>query len=286
MPATRYLGLEMGSVPYLDRGITVDDEETTNVTRVGGTVKLGDFDWGRLDLALGYTRTRFNKEQRIDQFDPQGETLLVPGTGDGPNGAGFSLPSAGGLNVVTNLLYDLEYEQDFAYAKFQKTIPFRGGILQPYGGLSYGKLDFRQGFSGSIIGYGRDFDYLSDVEVETVSPILGVQAAFPCDDLPLAWHIGATGTVDFNDATGSDQLDFTGFSRQRVNIENDETTYSYTLNGGVTIGPRSPFNVSLDGFYGRIGNTPQISRDGVGNTRLSLEDTDIFGGMVRTRLQF
>ena len=44
--------------------------------------------------------------------------------------------------------------------------------------------------------------------------------------------------------------------------------------------------VSLDGFYTQVGNTPLVTWDGIGPSRLELEDSDVYGALVRASIGF
>ncbi len=299
LPSYRFLGTEMGGVPNLNNGYNFEDDEQTKSLHLGGGIGLGRYGLGdgfggKLKLNVGLTYTDIEIDRNAGAFDPNGATLLVPGTGDGPSGAGFSLADAGGLNLVTNSDYRLDYDHTSIHLKLSDEFwcddeededgpPF--GFL-PYLGLNYTRGNIDQRFAGSIPGYGRDFEYNTDVKVESWGPIFGAQFLAPVKRSPVLLRAGVTGSIEFNDAKGSDSLDFTGFARQTMQMSNDDTTFSYTLNAGVTVGAKSPIQFDLDGFYGAIGNTPVVTRDGVGPSRLDLERSDYAGAMLRTRFRF
>lgn len=300
LPAYRYLGTEMGGIRNLNNGYRFEDDEQTKSLQLGASIGLGRYGLGdgfggKLKFNVGLTYTDVEIDANTGAFDPNGTTLLVPGTGDGPFGAGFSLADAGGLNLVTNSAYRLDYDYTAFHAKFSDEFwcddeddedgppPF--GLL-PYLGLNYTRGNLDQRFGGSIPGYARDFEYNTNVEVESWGPIFGAQLLAPVRRSPVLLRAGVTGSIDINDAKGSDSLDFTGFGRQTMQISNDDTTFSYTLNAGVTVGAKSPLQFDVDGFYGSIGNTPVVTRDGVGPSRLELERTDYMGAMLRTRFSF
>lgn len=302
LPSYRFLGTEMGGIRNLNNGYHFEDDEQTKSLLIGGSIGLGRYGLGdgfggKLKLNVGLTYTDVAIDENTGAFDPDGTTLLVPGTGDGPFGAGFSLADAGGLNLVTNSSYRLNYSHTAFHAKLSDEFwcgdeydeddedgpPF--GFV-PYLGLNYTRGNLDQRFAGSIPGYARDFEYNTDVEVESWGPIFGAQFLAPVRRSPVLLRAGVTGSIEFNDAKGSDSLDFTGFGRQTMQISNDDTTFSYTLNAGVTVGSQSPIQFDLGGFYGAIGNTPVVTRDGVGPSRLDLERSDYAGAMLRTRFTF
>lgn len=297
LPAYRFLGTEIGGVPNLDNGYRLEDDEQTKTLHVGGSLDLGRIGLdglsfsGKTKLNFGLSYTDVSLDANTGAFDPNGASLLIPGTGDGPFGAGFSLPDAGGLNVVTGSNYLLDYNHTSFHAKLSEEFwcdeEEGSGIgFLPYLGLSYTRGNFDQRFGGSIPGFARDFEYNTRVDVESWGPIFGAQFLLPVKGSPVTLRAGATGSVEFNDADGSDSLDFTGFARQTMQMSNDDATFSYTLNAGVTVGARAPIQFDIDGFYGGIGNTPVVTRDGVGASRLELERSDYAGAMLRTRFSF
>ncbi|GMV63222.1 MAG: hypothetical protein AMXMBFR74_23900 [Parvibaculum sp.] len=296
LPSYRFLGTELGGIPNLNNGYHFEDDETASVQKLGGGFDLerAMLGAGRMRVQFGYTRTSLEADRNTGAFDPMGASLLIPGTGDGPFGAGFSLPTAGGLNVVTSSSYRLEYDSDDFYAKlmgeywcdddFDDDDPGLGTF--PYLGLRYTSSDFRQRFGGSIPGFARDFEYNTDVDTKSWGPIAGVQVVKPVVGSPVMLRAGVTASVEFNDASGSDSLDFTGFGRQTMRLSNDDTTLSYTVNAGVTVGARSPIQFDIDAFAGSIGNTPVVTRDGVGPSRLEMERSDYVGAALRTTFRF
>ena len=296
LPGYRFLGTELGGIPNLNNGYRFEDDETAHAQKLGGGFDLERAMLGasKMRVQFGYTRTSLDVDRNTGAFDPMGASLLIPGTGDGPFGAGFSLPTAGGLNVVTSSSYRLEYDSDDFYAKlmgeywcdedFEDDDPGLG--MFPYFGLRYTNSDFRQRFGGSIPGFARDFEYNTDVDTRSWGPIAGIQVVKPVAGSPVMLRAGATASVEFNDASGSDSLDFTGFARQTMRLSNDDTTLSYTVNAGVTVGAMSPIQFDIDAFAGSIGNTPVVTRDGVGPSRLEMERSDYIGTALRTTFRF
>ncbi|MBO6633002.1 hypothetical protein [Parvibaculum sp.] len=296
LPGYRFLGTEVGAIPNLSNGYSFEDEETTSVQQIGGGIDLPWRAFGstRLSLRLSLMRTSVDIDRNTGAFDPSGATLLIPGTGDGPSGAGFSLASAGGLNVVTTSNYRLKLDSDAFYAKvmgeywcdddYDDEEPGIGFF--PYVGVRYTDSDFRQSFGGSIPGYGRDFEYNTVVDTKSWGPIAGFQIAKPISGSAVALRAGVTASIEFNDASGSDSLDFTGFGRQTMRVSNDDTTLSYGVNAGVTVGATAPIRFDVDAFAGSSGNTPVVTRDGVRPSQLEMERTDYIGATLRTTFRF
>lgn len=292
LPSYRYLGREMGGVPNLAAGYRFRDADTAKVLNASGSIGLGKSLLGKLRLHVGVTYTELESEMDNGTFDPDGETLLIPGTGDGPFGAGFALPSAGGLNVVTGINHMFDYDYVSTHLKLSSEFWCHGDEddpgygFMPYLGATYTMGDLKQRFGGSVPGFARDFEYNTRVDNDAYGVIFGFQAMRPLPNSPFTLRAGAKGQVDFNDAEGSDRLFFTGFGTQGTKLSNDDTTFGYTLNAGITIGGKSPLQFDIDGFYGAFGNTPVVTRDGVGRSRLDMERSEYAGAMLRTRFSF
>lgn len=163
---------------------------------------------------------------------------------------------------------------------------FHGIGFTPYAGVTYAYSSFTQRFGGGIPGFGVDFQYDTRLRNNAWGLMFGGQVMKPVRNTPVMLRAGLTGQVDFNRVRGSDSLDFTGFGSQTMQVSNNDTTFSYTANAGVTVGAQAPIRFDLDFFGGGIGNTPVVTRDGVGPSRVELERSDYFGGMLRTTFTF
>lgn len=298
LPNYNYLGLESGGIRNLSAGYNLDDEDTTISTGIEGTFRMGTY-YGRTWRFMGGFRdTKVEVSGPRGGFDPgAGNFLLIPGTGDGPNGAGFALaPGVPGQNAVTFSDYSLDYSQTSFYGKFSTDFwcdddedeggLFHGIGFTPYAGVTYAYSSFTQRFGGGIPGFGVDFQYDTRLRNNAWGLMFGGQVMKPVRNTPVMLRAGLTGQVDFNRVRGSDSLDFTGFGSQTMQVSNNDTTFSYTANAGVTVGARAPIRFDIDFFGGGIGNTPVVTRDGVGPSRVELERSDYFGGMLRTTFTF
>lgn len=297
LPTYRYLGTEFGGTINLDNGYRLQDDERSLGGGIGGSIGIGTYAGQKFRFNLNIARTEVDVAGPRGGFDPgPGTFLLIPGTGDGPFGAGFALaPGAPGVNAVTTSDYRLDYSQTSFYGKFSTDFwcddedddgPLSGLGFSPYIGLTYSRVDFEQNFGGAIPGFGIDFQYDTSVRNNSWGVMFGGQAMMPVRNSPVMLRAGATGQIDFNRAKGTDSLDFTGFGNQTMAIRNSDTTFSYSANAGVTVGAQAPIRFDLDLFYGGIGNTPSISRDGVGPSRLQFENSDFYGTALRTTFRF
>ncbi|MBX3491510.1 MAG: hypothetical protein KF899_00970 [Parvibaculum sp.] len=294
LPTYRYLGTELGGIINLDNGYRLQDDESSIGGGVGGSFGIGTFGSQRFRFNLNIGRTEVEVSGPRGGFDPGlGTTLLIPGTGDGPSGAGYSLASFGGLNVVTASDYSLDYKQTSFTGKISTDYwcddedDDEGGFgFSPYLGFTYARTSFDQSFGGDIPGFLATFRYDTDMTNNAWGVVFGGQAMKPIRNSPVMLRAGATGQVDFNRAKGTDRLDFSLDAPQAMGIKNNDTTFSYTANAGVTVGAQAPIRFDLDLFGGRIGNTPSIVRDGVGPSRIEFENSNFYGTALRTTLRF
>lgn len=287
----RYLGLEFGGLISTVQWVDTDDDSTFNEASVSGGAFLDTKVLGGYAYLYGKaSRATAEINQEFAQLDPAGNDLLIPGTGSGVNGAGFNLTGAGNLNGITNARFDRSIDEEMFEAKFGAVFPCECGFVTPFVGVRYGMLESRTRFSGMVPGFSRDFAYDTHVDVDTFGVFTGLraEARFPKSIDPtglFGYYVEGHAAADFNDAEGRDMLSFTGFADQSIAIENDDTTFSGDLGAGLTVG-NGPFTVSLGAKYKRWGNVPIVSRDGVGPSRLELEEADIFAVNLGIRYSF
>jgi hypothetical protein len=287
LPQQRFLGFEALGTLIQTLGVA-SFEEDARVTAgsFDGSAHFADADvFGSNGIwtALGYVRTTANASARVTNIDPAGDRLLIPGPLGGPSG--FSLVSAGGLNVVTQADYEAHYEWDSFYAK--AGLPFDCGpwLFMPFFGAAYTDQEQTSSFSGNIPGFGRNFAYNTMVDVETISPFVGFDAVRHFNGVSI--HGGGLVSADFNDADGYDRLSFTGVADSQAMISQDDTSLGGRAWAGVTFGtPQSPFKLSLDASYVYVDNIPVITRDGTNPSSLGFESADGVLGTIRATFRF
>lgn len=281
LPTLSYLGFE--DAITLDQTIgVVDGEDTGSVAGVsiGGEGFAPDWNlWWSTNLS----QSSINVSSGSPFIDPMGDGLLIPGPLGGASG--FALPSAGGLNVVSQADFSASYDWTSIYGKFGIPVECENFLVLPFFGIGYTRTDFDARFDGSIPGFARDFAYNTSVKVDTISPMAGFEAVR--DFGRYALRAGGLVAVDFNDADGRDRLSFTGFPDSEAAIENDDTTMSGRAWVGVTFGTAdSPFALSVDFAWIHAGNAPNITRDGVNPTRLDMDNADAIVGSLRASFRF
>jgi len=287
LPQQRFLGFEALGTLIQTLGVA-SFEEDARVTAgsFDGSAHFSDADvFGSKGIwaALGYVRTTANASARATNIDPNGDRLLIPGPLGGASG--FSLVSAGGLNVVTQADYEAHYEWDSFYAKVG--LPFDCGpwLFMPFFGAAYSDQAQTSSFSGNIPGFGRNFAYNTQVDVETISPFIGFDAVRHFNGISV--HGGGLLSADFNDADGWDRLSFTGVANSQASLSGDDTSLGGRAWAGITFGtPQSPFKLSLDASYVYVDNIPVITRDGTNPSSLGFESADGVLGTIRATFRF
>lgn len=219
--------------------------------------------------------------QRWSMFDPYGQTLLLPGTGDSwanyPQGvalpAGVPLGTAGGYNVIDRLAFRHDYDAFTGYLKWGQLCPRPGFTIGGFGGFAYTGADLNETFGGEIPGYMSHFRYRTDVDIQTVTPLLGLIGIVPIDGVHLIGtaHAG----LDITDVNGDDYFRLSGSlnDSQHVTIDDDKTG----VNLGATIGVRIPvkgFNITIGAAYQHNENYPEIVRTGETGARTGIHFSD------------
>lgn len=287
LPSQSYLGFE--AVGTLVQTLNVADiEENARATSgsFDGSAHFANasfFGSNGIWTGVGYLRTTANASTNLTNIDPAGDRLLIPGPLGGASG--FSLASAGGLNVVTQADYEAHYEWDSFYAK--AGLPFDCGPwhFMPFLGIAYTDQEQTSRFSGSIPGFGRSFTYNTMVDVETISPLVGFDAVRHFDRFSV--HGGGLISADFNDAQGYDRLSFTGIADSQAPLNHNDTSLGGRAWAGITFGtPQSPFKLSLDASYVFVDNTPVVNRDGTNLSSLDFESSDGLFGSLRATFPF
>lgn len=234
-------------------------------------------------LRIGAARSSADVSSEFTNIDPAGNTLLIPGPQGGASG--FALPSAGGLNVVSQADFSAEYDWTNVYGEMSMPIVDEAFIFIPSVGVDYTRTDFDARFEGSIPGFARDFAYDTNVDVDAISPTASLEVVRDFGGYSL--RAGGLVAVNFNDADGRDRLSFTGFPDSEAKLENDDTTVSGRIWAGVTYGTvASPFKLSLDLAWIHTGNVPDITRDGTNPSRLDLDNADAIVGALSANISF
>jgi hypothetical protein len=215
-----------------------------------------------------------------------GETLLIPGTGTGAFGEGFSL--VGPLNQVTGASYRGEYEyQDFEISigrmMHLERLPLN---IKPYAGLEYFQSETQNRFSGTVPIFVRQFAYETQMKVHSLTPKIGLSGKYALNP-----QVFVTGGIyyglNLNRGSGYDRLFFTGFGTQEVNMNNDDITHSHGARLGLTIQPSVRWDFSIEGRYDSIGNAPSLNtRTGTGLSDFSYESADMLSASVRLTYHF
>lgn len=278
VPVSTFLGTENAGLDRRLGIVETDDDDRIVGASVSGAFWTG-WTLGKYPIGLYFSAYRATADigQEFETIDPNGLDLLIPGPEGGASG--FNLTGVGNLNGVTNAMYHADYDWHGFRSKIRTRIPVGSSqdtYIAPYIGVSYGGLETDFRFMGMIPGFARDFDYRTDVDVDTISPIVGFGAFGKLGGSLdwIGWRLNARASADFNDAEGRDTLSFTGFPDSSVALENDDTTFGYSIGAGLTFGVDSPFHAGLGLTYMRTDNVPVVTRDGTNPSRLELEEAE------------
>ncbi|HBM88757.1 MAG: hypothetical protein P1U69_09075 [Parvibaculaceae bacterium] len=287
LPQQQFLAFEaIGTLIQSFGIVNIEEEARATAGSFDGSAHFADADiFGSNGLwtAIGYVRTTANASASVVNIDPNGDRLLIPGPLGGASG--FSLASAGGLNVVTQADYEAHYEWDSFYAKIGLPFVCEEWLFMPFFGAAYTDQEQTSSFSGNIPGFGRNFAYNTQVDVETISPFIGFDAVRHFNGVSV--HGGGLLSADFNDADGWDRLSFTGVANSQASLSGDDTSLGGRAWAGITFGaPQSPFKLSLDASYVYVDNIPVITRDGTNPSSLGFESADGVLGTIRATFRF
>lgn len=287
LPQQRFLGFEaLGTLIQTLGVVQIEEEARATAGSFEATAHFADADvFGSNGIwtGIGYIRTTANASGSQTNIDPNGDRLLIPGPLGGASG--FSLVSAGGLNVVTQADYEAHYEWDSFYAKTGLIFDCGDWLFMPFIGVAYTDQEQTSRFSGNIPGFGRNFAYNTMVDVETISTLVGFDAVRHFDGVSI--HGGGLLSADFNDADGWDRLSFTGVADSQASLSGDDTSLGGRAWAGITFGtPESPFKLSLDASYVYVDNIPVITRDGTNPSSLGFDSSDAILGTIRTTFKF
>lgn len=148
--------------------------------------------------------------------DLAGDRLVIPGLGVGPNGNGYVLNYAGGLNSPDEGWAERESVSRAAELGLRFSFPAGGdalGFIEANAGYRTGESEAQ--FFAAIPGFARDVQVVQSIE--TTAFTLGARGGFRFD-LGERWSAGieAAGTVIFASHDGENRLSFTGFDDQLV----------------------------------------------------------------------
>lgn len=310
-----YIRVNLPSQSFLARELQGSGVQQLNqvnpsrtATGAGGTFKFTASNPAQRNATINAYFAYYNASaSSTGAFDPgAGFRLNLPGAEGGPSGV-----SIGGnpLNVVTGFSYNNNIEGFSGGGGIRVPIVATPGGFFLDGGISIigNRLNANQSFRGQIPGFGRDFIYTTDVNVNSaqLDLSLGLSQALPA---PGGIFI-INGELKVAPATisgnGTDRFNFTGITPSQAGLSRSTVDAGYGATVGVTymLG-RSPFNtmpvlggqpsppVTTDlgivsiylaaGYESRPG-FPVIERDGTNPSRLELKSADFFnvGGGVR-----
>jgi len=290
-PATAsYLGTQIGAGPNIFNFVKIDDRQDFKSTNLNIHYNLPNQNFCKsfTDLKLfgGVEKSRADDGRRFNRLDPNGDNLLIPGVGVGPNGVGFLLPGAN--NQIVNGIYDTEfdyYKVMLGLSAIYKTQNHNLKII-PSIGIDYQHSETKNNFGGNIPFFVRQFSYNTTTKVKTISPTIGVDLSYRINSM-ISFFSGAQYAYNLNKGRGLDNLSFTGFGTQTAVMRNNKNTNSFGLKAGFDINLKLPVTFSIEGRYQRLGNVPVMNvRDSISISSFSYDDADILSGSLRATYKF
>jgi hypothetical protein len=297
IPKKPYLSLEVGGNQYLG---VVNHKREESIARLllslthefdcdeMPTFRLGDprnQRWMSSAGVFGYDYRVFSSNGSINTTT---EGVGIPGTGDPmanyPAGVFFGLPA---FNDVTDIDYSHKSELDGLSLGLAQKSTYNGWSSALGIGVSYTRLETSDTLSGSIPGYGWNFQYMTDIETRNFGAFVKGGAEIEVDqfwDSALRYagefsgfRIGveAKAGVYFLGADGSDRLDLSGGlgDAQRIRISKDDTTFGYQLGAALKYVPpgAESLELSIGATYGESDTHPVVNRSGQTGERSQIE---------------
>lgn len=219
-------------------------------------------------------------------LNPGSLSLLIPGVGVGPNGQGFELPPPN--NPTANTFYREDTDHIAFDIGLQKSLRTKNERLNitPFAGVQYRRFKSKTQFFGEVPLFLSRFEYNTDIEVESWSPFIGTQAEYAIT--PSISLLGSARYLyDFNFGDGRDNLFFTGFGTQSVNMKNDGGSHSAEVQAGISFALSRNSDLSFIANYSSRGNLAIMeTRTGTRPSDFEYERGEIVAGQARLTLAF
>jgi hypothetical protein len=302
LPKRSFLGFEPLGAPAPTLGLVQPSRDASGPSGQF-EIKINTGVLPSLRFSLGHS------EGDMGQFFP----VIDPGAGNrivlpGPLG-GASGVSAGGhpLNIVRDTHYQYEFRETtigvilgggvndwgFTYAEALR--------VAPYFGVEYARSATNEQFAGSIPGLGRDFAYMTNVDVDRVGVRVGVEGEIPVnnffDNGSLShelrfgrgyrveprddhWDIALRFAGEFSgfrlSASGQDHFTFTGVPSSSAPLDTTATKFGYGLRGGVEWRNPTGLVFGVMTGYERAPGYGAVERDGNNPSRYVFKSADVF----------
>jgi hypothetical protein len=292
-----YLGARIGGSDFI--GLFTPDQKSTGESfamsaKVDLSNALPPLRFGAWDgampkstwLKVGASYSKSDADQSVPTISPgAGNALLVPGPKGGASG--FSLPSPG--NDVQGARYTFNsklYSMRLDLGQMcQYTPSFSVG---GYGGVGYRRNNVDESFAGSVPGFGRNFGYFTDVDVNEYDVRAGLevqQKVLLQQGLTLLVSGWAELGLAVMHASGTDRLFFTGFPDSSTGLSKSKSSAAFAAGGsvdfavgGATIGVAANYEVA--------NNDPVVVRDGTNPSTLDLKRGQAFTLTGGLKLKF
>ena len=283
-PKTSYLGTQLSGGPNNFDLVKPESGKHMDSVRASFSGKPSTLSNIMITGAFDYGLA--NETNNIGFIDTAGNNLLISGV---IPGTGYFFPN------VNNEIFDARYNSSYQYygfeTKIQKQIDIKNSKIQfePFLGISYRDADIDYDFGGNIPGFNARFQYNTDINIQTISPLIGAKIAYPITS-KITWINSAQYSYDFNHGNGQDRLNYqdaTLNNTQIAKIGSNDHTHSYRLRSGFEYDVNDKFSIALEGQYQRLGNIPEMDlRTDINISDFDYGHADIFTGSLTAKYKF
>jgi hypothetical protein len=223
-------------------------------------------------LKFGVSYTKADIDQYIRTISPgAGNQMLFPGAQGGASG--FAL---GGYpaNVVQNARYTTSYNIYTGRLELGQDCYYSPDLLVGgYGALAYRRADIRENFDGAIPGFGRNFAYRTDVDVNEFQSWLGlrIRRAFALQGMSLILGGFTELGLEVIRASGIDTFSFTGFPDSSANLSKNKSGLGFAAGASASVETIGGASLGATVIYETLTNDPSVDRNGTDPSTLDVK---------------
>ena len=228
----------------------------------------------------------------MSAINPNGQRLLIPGTGVDPFGPGFNIgPGAGNFNIVENVHHTRKIKRLNFYLETaiptvfsRRNCPTISWLIR----ADFGHEDVTENLTANLPNVPLDIQYAQDISVNTFTPAVGFQI-----DVPVTTNIDvfakAFAGPEFTKASGTDRFNISGIVNgdQLNNLSASKTGFAWEVSGGAKFHINGN-EFSLIGSYASNNSGVTVFRSGEPGDRshVVFENQQIFTGRLRYERDF
>jgi hypothetical protein len=295
-PTTHYFGFEDPVTGKQQLGIFAPDGNVTG-PYVTGSLRFGSVPnvfVGRppASVEVGFSAARFSSDTVLPVIDPNGQRLLIMGTGVDPFGPGLNIgPGAGDFNLVEGVHHTRKINRFNFHVETKIPTVFSRRNRATISWLVRAEIDHEdvtENLTANLPNVPLNIQYAQDINVNTFTPAVGVQIDVP---VTANFDVFAKGFVgpEFINASGTDRFNFTGVVNgdQLNSLSAGKTGLAWEVSGGATILINGN-ELSLIGSYARNNSGVTVFRSGEAGDRshVVFEDQEFWTALLRYQREF